>query len=153
MPHSACSLARDVSAQCLVTLIFFLKFILCLTGMMQQQTVFRCPCCNKPLETESALLKHLEHHIHKHSPCFMLQQLGARSLTWFRRGMAMGTGWKPLTGNGTGGKDRLPSPDPDDDMKQPPDVNEDDLVRFCAAARPARRVSGFNPNKYMQYIQ
>ena len=100
---------------------------ICLTGIMPPRTVVRCPACQKPFDSESALRLHRAHRSNRHLACFLQPQLGARISTWGGRGGRLETvDLRTMYGLGTG-EDRSPSPDPGDDLNPPPDFNEDDL--------------------------
>ena len=67
--------------------------------LMPPRTIVRCPGCSRGFATEKGLNNHRAQPSHRHLPCFLRPDLGARSL----------------------------SPDPGDDLDTPEDFNEDDL--------------------------
>jgi len=93
--------------------------------LMPPHTIVRCPGCSRGFATEKGLNNHRAQPSHRHLPCFLRPDLGARISSWGGPGGRVETVDLEST-YGMGG-DRSLSPDPGDDLDTPEDFNEDDL--------------------------
>ena len=93
--------------------------------LMPPRTIVRCPGCSRGFATEKGLNNHRAQPSHRHLPCFLRPDLGARISSWGGPGGRVETVDLEST-YGMGG-DRSPSPDLGDYLDTPDDFNEDDL--------------------------